>query len=64
MGMGVGVGVGALRIGNAFPTQAEPTQPVPPTRPAHYLCAALIARIYEVLPLLRPICVETFFWST
>jgi hypothetical protein len=31
--------------------------PVSPKRsPAHYLCAALIARIYEVFPLLCPIC--------
>jgi len=31
--------------------------PVPPKRsPAHYLWAALIARIYEVFPLLCPMC--------
>ena len=30
---------------------------VPPKRsPAHYLWAALIARIYEVFPLLCPVC--------
>ncbi len=28
----------------------------PPKRPAHYLWAVLIARIYEVFPLLCPIC--------
>ena len=27
-----------------------------PKRPAHYLWAVLIARIYEVLPLLCPLC--------
>ena len=36
---------------------AVPTQPSPPKRsPAHYLWAALIARIYEVFPLLCPMC--------
>jgi hypothetical protein len=39
------VGVGALGVSSAFPTQAEPTQPVPPKRPANYLWAVLIARI-------------------
>ena len=34
---------------------AQPT-PAPPKRPAHYLWAVLIARIYEVFPLLCPIC--------
>jgi hypothetical protein len=29
---------------------------VPPKRPAHYLWAVLIARIYEVFPLLCPMC--------
>jgi hypothetical protein len=29
---------------------------VQPKRPAHYLWAVLIARIYEVFPLLCPIC--------
>ena len=48
----------ALGVGNARPTQAEPAQPVPvpPKRPAHYLWAVLIARIYEVFPLLCPKC--------
>jgi len=37
------------------------TQPEPPTKPkprppAHYLWAALIARIYEVFPLICPMC--------
>lgn len=53
---GVGVGVGSLGVGNALPAQAEPAQPAPPKRPAHYLWAVLIARIYEVFPLLCPIC--------
>jgi Putative transposase len=36
---------------------SEPPEPVPSKRsPAHYLWAALIARIYEVFPLLCPIC--------
>jgi hypothetical protein len=36
---------------------SEPPEPVPLRRsPAHYLWAALIARIYEVFPLLCPIC--------
>lgn len=46
----------ALGIGNAFPTQAEPAQPVPPKRPAHCLWAVLIAHIYEVFLLLCPLC--------
>ena len=41
---------------HAVPTRAEPEQPVPPKRPAHYLWAVLIARIYEVFPLLCPKC--------
>ena len=53
---GVGVGVGEFGVGHAFPAQAVPTQPVPPKRAAHYLWAALIARIYEVFPLLCPVC--------
>jgi Putative transposase len=51
-----GAGEGALGAGNPLPTQAEPAQPVPPKRPAHYLWAVLIARIYEVFPLVCPIC--------
>ncbi len=51
-----GAGVGALEAGNPLPTQAEPAQPVPPKHPAHYLWAVLLARIYEVFPLLCPIC--------
>ena len=49
-------GEGALGAGNPRPTQAEPTQPVPPKRPAHCLWAVLMARIYEVFPLACPIC--------
>ena len=41
---------------NVLPTRAEPAQPVPPKRPAHYLWAVLIARIYEVFPLQCPMC--------
>jgi hypothetical protein len=51
-----GVGVGALGAGNSPPIQAGPAQPVQPKRPAHYLWAVLIARIYEVFPLLCPLC--------
>jgi Putative transposase len=41
-------------LGNAVPAQPEP---VPPKRsPAHYLWAVLIARIYEVFPVLCPMC--------
>ncbi len=39
-----------------MPANAVPIAPVPKRSPAHYLWAALIARIYEVLPLLCPIC--------
>ena len=53
---GVVAGAGAPGAGNPLPTQAEPTQPVPPKRPAHYLWAVLIARNYEVFPLLCPLC--------
>ena len=49
-------GEGARGAGNSPPTQPEPAQPVKPKRPAHYLWAVLIARIYEVFPLLCPIC--------
>jgi hypothetical protein len=31
-------------------------EPVPPKRAAHYMWAVLIARIYEVFPLLCPLC--------
>jgi hypothetical protein len=41
---------------DAPPTQTEPVQPVPPKHLAHYLWAVLIGRIYEVFPLLCPIC--------
>jgi len=40
----------------SVPTKPEHIQPVQPKRPAHILWAALIARIYEVFPLLCPIC--------
>ena len=51
-----GAGVGALGVSNPLPTLAEPAQPVQPKRPAHYLWAVLLARIYEVFPLLCPLC--------
>jgi hypothetical protein len=53
---GAVAGAAAPEAGNPLLTQAEPTQPVQPKRPAHYLWAVLIARIYEVFPLLCPIC--------
>lgn len=43
---------GATICGSAL--APEPTSP--PKRPAHYLWAVLIARIYEVFPLVCPIC--------
>jgi hypothetical protein len=53
---GAVAGAAAPEAGNPLLTQAEPTQPVQPKRPAHYLWAVLIARIYEVFPLVCPIC--------
>jgi hypothetical protein len=54
------VGGGAPGValpGKTPPTQIEPDEPIPPKRwPAHYLWAVLIARIYEVFPLLCPMC--------
>ena len=46
-------GEGKLGAGNPLPT---PAQPVPPRRPAHNLWAVLIACIYQVFPLVCPIC--------
>ena len=47
---------GVAPTGNAHQTQPEP-RPEPPKRSAaHYLWAVLIARIYEVFPLLCPMC--------
>jgi len=43
-------------LGNVLPSQSGPAEPVPPKRPVHYLWAVLIARIYEVFPLLCPKC--------
>ena len=47
---------GAPGVGRAHLTQVGNVQPVQPKRPAHYLWAVLMARIYEVFPLLRPLC--------
>ena len=45
---------GVAPLGHALPPTPEPA---PPKRaPAHYLWAVLIARIYEVFPLLCPMC--------
>jgi hypothetical protein len=44
---------GSAPLGNALPTTPEPVQP---KCPAHYLWVVLIARIYEVFPLLCPQC--------
>ena len=49
-----GYGVPGVTPGNSVPT---PPEPAPPRRSqAHYLWAVLIARIYEVFPLLCPMC--------
>jgi hypothetical protein len=57
------VAPGVVPVGNADGAGAQLPQPqpqpesAPPKRsPAHYLWAVLIARIYEVLPLLCPMC--------
>jgi hypothetical protein len=53
---GIGKDVpGVIPQGNVLPLTHEP---VPPAKrsPAHYLWAVLIARIYEVFPLLCPMC--------
>jgi hypothetical protein len=46
-----------LQPAQAAVDESSPIQCVPPMRsPAHCLCAVLIARISEVLRLLRPVC--------
>jgi hypothetical protein len=45
---------GVTPLGHAIPLTPEPAQPK--RSPAHYLGAVLIARIYEVFPLLCPVC--------
>jgi hypothetical protein len=45
---------GLVHVGASVSEPAQP--PPPPKRPAHYLWAVLIARIYEVFPLICPIC--------
>ncbi len=48
---------GVVPDGNALGCGAQLPQPEPPKRsPAHYLWAVLIARIYEVFPLVCPMC--------
>lgn len=49
-------GEGARGVSHPRLTQPEPAQPVQPKRPAHMVWAVLIARIYEVFPLVCPIC--------
>ena len=47
---GAGMGEGALGVSKPLPTQTEPAQPAQPVRskrPAHYLWAVLITRIYQ-----------------
>lgn len=52
---GTGVGVpGVVQQGNA--ALMTPELVTPKRSPAHYLWAVLIARIYEVFPLLCPMC--------
>ena len=48
----------AAQVGEEVPGNAVLLMPesLAPKRPAHYLWAVLIARIYEVFPLLCPIC--------
>jgi len=46
---------GLVSLGNARPPTPEPAAS-PKRLPAHYLWAVLIARIYEVFPLLCPLC--------
>ena len=50
---GEGAPAVATPLGNAI---APTPEPAPPKRSAHYLWAVLIARIYEVCPLLCPLC--------
>jgi hypothetical protein len=55
-GTGTGDGrPGLVSLGNARPPTPEPAAS-PKRSPAHYLWAVLIARIYEVFPLLCPLC--------
>jgi hypothetical protein len=44
---------GVTPLGHAMPPTPEPA--LPKRSPAHYLWAVLMARIYEVLPLLCPL---------
>jgi hypothetical protein len=45
---------GVAPLGHASPSTPEPA--TPKRAPAHYLWTVLIARIYEVFPLLCPMC--------
>jgi hypothetical protein len=51
-----GAGVRAWGGGTGQAAPHTQTEPGAPKRPAHYLWAVLIARIYEVFPLLCPMC--------
>ncbi len=49
--------VTAVALGRSgVAVQPEPQAKLKPRPPAHYLWAALIARIYEVFPLICPMC--------
>ena len=52
----VSAGVGAPGLAPPGDVAAPTPEPAPPKRAAHYLWAVLIARIYEVFPLLCPLC--------
>ncbi len=51
-----GAGVPGVALPGKAVAPTPPESAAPPKRPAHYLWAVLIARIYEVFPLLCPIC--------
>ena len=52
----VSAGGGAPGLAPPGDVAAPTPEPAPPKRSAHYLWAVLIARIYEVFPLLCPLC--------
>jgi hypothetical protein len=53
---GTAAGVAVVVGGSGGAAPHEPQDTPKPRPPSHYLWAALIARIYEVLPLLCPTC--------